>query len=556
MLLELNVKDIALVRKASVSFDRGLNILTGETGTGKSVIIDSAMLALGAKARSDVIRRGAEYAYAELVFGIEGELRGKLESIGIFPDENGLLVISRKILPGRSISRVNDETVTLSRLREIAGLLLDVYGQNEYYTLKDREKHLSILDEYMGAGTAGLKQSTAEAYTFYRKAAEKARGFSMDEQERARRIDLLNFEWNEINEADLKDGEEEELSQRFRKLNHARAILEYLNGAHQALEGCDTGRAVSELERAMHFDEGLAQIHAELLDAQSILDSVLSGISAYADELEVDDGVLAEIEERLDLIRRLELKYGQTIPDVLRYRDETASKLQEMQEYEEHKRLAEKELADAEGRLSELCAKLSRARREGAERLCAAVMDELRDLGFEKPQITMRFEKKAPSADGYDTAEFYAALNPGEDLKPLSEVASGGELSRMMLAVKTILAETDEMPTLIFDEIDTGISGRTAQKVAEKLDVIGMKHQVICVSHLPQIAAMSDVHFVIRKTEKDGRNVTEIERLDEAGSCAELARLLGGAQITKAVAENAAELRELAKAGKRKRRKT
>ena len=555
MLLELNVKDIALVRKASVSFDKGLNILTGETGTGKSVIIDSAMLALGAKAKSDVIRRGAEYAYAELVFGMDDRLGEKLRGIGVFPDENGLLVISRRILPGRSISRVNDETVTLSRLREIAALLLDVYGQNEYYTLMDKAKHLSILDEFMGESTEELRRAVADAYGLYRKAAARAESFSLDEQERARQTDLMNFEWNEISEAGLKEGEEEELSQHFRKLNHARTILECLNGAHRILEECDTGRAAADLERAMHYDEDLAGIHAELLDAQAILESVMNGISSYADDLDVNEATLAEIGDRLDLIRRLELKYGQTISDVLRYRDETAAKLQEMQLYDEHKQEAEKELAEVFRRLKDLCGKLGAARREGADRLCGLIMSELRDLGFEKPHIEMRFTEKAPSANGADEVEFYAALNPGEEPKRLSEVASGGELSRMMLAVKTILAETDDMPTLIFDEIDTGISGRTAQKVAEKLDVIGMKHQVICVSHLPQIAAMSDVHFVIRKTEQDGRNVTEIERLDEDGSRAELARLLGGAEITKAVAENAAEMRQLAQDGKRERRK-
>lgn len=554
MLLELNVKDIALVRRASVSFGEGINILTGETGTGKSVIIDSAMLALGAKAHAGIIRQGADYAYVELVFEVEDRLRDRLSSLGIEPDENGLLIVSRRIMPGKSISRINDETVTVAALRRAAALLLDVYGQNEYYTLMDRKRHLAILDEYMGAAAAGLKAETAEAYADYRKASKHYAGFELDEKERTRRIDLISFELGEIDAAELKPGEEEELAARYKKLNNARSILEHVNAACGILSGCDTGRAVSELEYAMRYDDELKSVYDELLDAQSVFDSVIADINAYADTLEIDETAIEEAETRLDLIRRLELKYGQNIEEILVYRDRIAAELDAMQDYDARKAEALKELELKTARLDKCCGKLSAERGKYADKLCRAIEKELRELGFDKPVFEMSFDRKTPSEDGFDDVCFTAALNPGEKPKVLGDVASGGELSRVMLAIKTILAETDDMPTLIFDEIDTGISGRTAQKVAEKLDVIGMRHQVICVSHLPQIAAMADTHFVISKTEQDGRNITNIEKLDEQGSAAELARLLGGAEITKAVTDNAHEMLRLAKLGKKKRR--
>ena len=554
MLLELNVKDIALVQKAQIAFGEGVNILTGETGTGKSVIIDSAMLALGAKARTDIIRQGAEYAYIELVFDVDAAQCARLKAIGIEPDENGLLIVSRKIMPGKSISRINDETVTAGVLKKAAELLLDVYGQNEYYTLKDKHKHLELLDEYAGERVIGLQNETAQAYNDYKAAVKEADRYQLDDKERARQTDLLSFELNEIDEAGLKPGEEEELALRFKKLNNAKKILEAVSLADGILSECDTGRAAAELEHAMRYDDGLKSAYDELMDAQSILNSCMADLRAYADGLELDESVLDEIESRLDLIRRLELKYGQSIDEILQYREHIAAELEDMKQYELNKEAAKLKLAKAEEQLYSSCETLSSQRKKEAESFCRAIEQELKDLGFEKPSISMEFKQRAPQADGYDDVCFESALNPGEKKKPLADVASGGELSRVMLAIKTILAETDAMPTLIFDEIDTGISGRTAQRVAEKLDVIGMRHQVICVSHLPQIAAMADTHFVISKAERDGRNITSIAKLDKQGSVAELARLLGGEQITKAVSDNAAELLELAQAGKRKRR--
>ena len=555
MLLELNVKDIALIKKASVEFREGLNILTGETGTGKSVIIDSALLALGGKVRGDMIRNGAEYAYIELIFSVDSEAKAdKLKALSVYPDENGEIIISRRISPKRSVSKVNDETVTLSKLSEITSQLIDIYGQNEFHTLMNKSKHLEILDEFIGDGELKEKEAVSSAYKEYKSAQAALNSFSMDEKERHREEDLLSYELNEIESAALKDGEEEELAQQYKKLNNARNILDYIGNAHRILEDASIERAVSDIESAMRYDEELKEIYDELLDAQAVLEAALKDIGAYADELDVDEQALKETEDRLNLIRNLEAKYGQTTKDIEIYKEKTEKRLTELQNYDDNRKKAKARYEEAEEKLIKACKALSKIRRTGAEALSSAITNELKDLGFEKALITMELSEKAPAENGCDEACFMAALNPGERLKPLNEVASGGELSRVMLAVKTILARTDDMPTLIFDEIDTGISGRTAQRVAEKMDVIAMNHQVICVSHLPQIAAMADTHFVIRKEEQEGRNITEINRLDEKGSCEELARLLGGASITKAVMENALEIKKLAAEGKKERR--
>ncbi len=555
MLLELNVKDIALIKKASVEFSGGLNILTGETGTGKSVIIDSVLLALGGKVRGDMVRTGAEYAYIELIFSVDDETRAqKLKELSVFPDENGEIIISRRIMQKRSVSKVNDETVTISRLAEITSLLIDIYGQNEFHTLMNKSKHLEILDEFTGADGLRQRSIVSESYREYKSALRELDSFSMDEKERLREEDILSYELNEIENAAVGEGEEEELSQLYKKLNNARNILDYIGSAHRILEDTAVEKAVADVESAMRYDEELKQIYDELLDAQAVIESAVKDISSYADGLDVDEYTLKETEDRLDLIRNLKAKYGQTTEDIRNYKEKTEKRLDELKNYDDNRKKAGKILEEAEKKLRADCAALSKIRRQGAEKLGRNITAELKDLGFEKAVVSMDVREKEPGENGCDEVCFMAALNPGESLKPLNEAASGGELSRVMLAIKTILARTDDMPTLIFDEIDTGISGRTAQRVAEKMDAIAGSHQVICVSHLPQIAAMADTHFVIKKEEEDGRNITEISRLDEKGACEELARLLGGASITKAVMENALEMKRLAGEGKKKRK--
>lgn len=548
MLLELNVKDIALIKKAEVLFDRGLNMMTGETGAGKSVIIGSALMCLGGKVKGEVIREGAESAYIELVFSVDNEEKAeKLRSMGIDIPEDNVLIMSRKLGRQRSVSRINGEAVSLSELRDAASLLIDIYGQNEYHTLLDPKKHLEILDSYMGKSAISEKEAVADAYKAYVSAKRKCESFTLDEQAREREAASCEYEIDEIDRAQLKKGEEEELAAFYRKLNNSKSILETLGKAYSIISEAGIQDAISAASSAVRYDEGLRDIYSELLDAQSILSDAENEISSYVSSLELSDDALRETETRLDLIRNLENKYGRTYEDIMEYRNRRNEKLSELVSYEERKTESEKELKKAEEKLRSAAASLSGIRKKAAVNLCGEIKNEMLELGFEAVRVELLFSEKEPSADGTDSVSFMVSLNPGEPMGPISHVASGGELSRLMLSIKTVLAGTDDIPTLIFDEIDTGISGRTAQKVAEKLDIISKGHQVICITHLPQIASMADTHFLIEKNEEEGRNVTRIRKLTDEEAVSELARLLGGAMITEAVYKNAAEMKKMAK---------
>ena len=555
MLLELHVKDIALIHDITVTFGAGLNILTGETGAGKSVLIGSVLLALGGKAKTDLIRKGAESGLVELVFTVdetETDKRERLLALGFEPEE-GILAISRRITPLRSISRINGETVTLQKLREVSELLIDLYGQNEHQTLLNPVRHLQILDDYLGEKAEPLRTEVQAAFRAYQAAVRETQSFRMNEQERLREMEFAAFEVNEIEAAAIKPGEEEALSRAYRRMNHAKAVAERIDHACGILDDLPLSAALSDVQDALTHDDGLKPVFDQLCDADSILEDARHALQAYADSLELDEQSFRETEERLDLIRNLEAKYGQSTEQIEAYRDSRKKRLEELTRYEEDKQRARAKQDAAKKFLIEACRRLTELRKTGAKALAAQIRKELLDLNFDSVQIELRLSGKVPGENGADEAEFYAALNPGEMMKPLAEVASGGELSRVMLAVKTVLAATDQIPTLIFDEIDTGISGRTAQQVSEKLSAIAKTHQVICITHLPQIAAMADQHFCITKQESEGRNVTRIERLSPEASLEELARLLGGVEITDAVRKNAAEMRALAQEKKEER---
>ncbi|MDO4809064.1 MAG: DNA repair protein RecN [Eubacteriales bacterium] len=555
MLLELHVKDIALIREATVEFRDGLNIMTGETGAGKSVIIGSCMLALGGKARPDIVREGAESAYVELVFSVEKEAEPYFRDLGIDP-EDGTIVMSRKIAAGRSVSRINGETVSLKTLRDAAARLIDVYGQNEYHTLMDAENHLTILDAFLGSSIAAEKADVKAAYERFRSAEKVLASFDLDEEKKAHEIGLAEYEIAEIEEAGLVPGEEEELAAEYKKLNNSRNIIEYMDRAYRALSADAAGEALSMLESALRYDPELSGIRDELYDAQTILSDALREISSYVSSCDLSDEKLRETEKRLDLIRTLETKYGKTVDDVIGYGKKKEERLLLLRDYDENRKRAEAELLKAKEELCGACGRLSEKRKKGALVLCGRIRSELLELGFDSVNMELSFAEKEPQENGSDRVCFLTALNPGEKAKPLSEVASGGELSRVMLSIKTVLAKTDQIPTLIFDEIDAGISGRTAQKVAEKLAIISTDHQVICITHLPQIAAMADTHYLISKGELDGRNVTSIRELSGEEPVKELSRLLGGAEITESVMENAAEMKALADRKKEEKRKS
>jgi DNA repair protein RecN (Recombination protein N) len=549
MLLGLHVKNLALIERADVEFTDGLNILTGETGAGKSIIIGSVGLALGAKASKDMIRQGEESALIELVFSVDDERKqSALKALDIVPDEDHQVIVSKKITQTRSMSRINDETVTAARLRSVTSLLLDIHGQHEHQSLLHRHKHLEILDEYSRKETGELKKQTAESYGTYMALKEALSGFGLNEEERRREMDFLRFEIEEIEQAEFKDGEEEALAARYRKFSHGQRIAECMQTASQAADSDLIGRALKDVESVVAYDGELQNILNQLTDAESLLNDLSRSIGDYMNEMEFDEAEFKETEERLDLIRGLMAKYGSTEEAVKNSLMKKKERLAELEHYEE--RLEETKLAFAaqEKELSALCEQLSEARKQAAGILKEKIEQELEDLNFLHVDFQIEVRRlNGFSAGGFDEVEFLISTNPGNiPPRPLGEVASGGELSRIMLAIKTVLADTDDIPTLIFDEIDTGISGRTAQKVSERLCYIAKKHQVLCITHLPQIAAMADTHFEIRKAVEKGNTVTRIHCLSHEEQIGELARLLGGAEITEKVRESAEEMKRLA----------
>ena len=548
MLLELHVKNLALIERADVEFGEGLNILTGETGAGKSIIIGSVSMALGGKASRDSIRHGADYAYIELVFSVKGEDRLRaLRELDTEPTEDGLVIISRKITPSRSISRINDETVTAARLRQITGLLLDIHGQHEHQSLLYKSKHLEILDAYVKAQTQPAKKKMEEEYKNYCILKKRLSSFEMDHDARLREADFLRFEIQEIEEGNIKEGEEEELTARYRRFSHARRIAENLNEAYDSLQADAVTRALRSVEQVTEYDEALQSIRDQLYDAEAILSDAGREISAYISSMEFDEESWRQTEERLDQIHSLQNKYGASVLAIQASLEEKRKRLGELENYDAFREQTEKKLKISTDHLCRLCTDLSEIRKKASVELVKRIRSGLLDLNFLDVEFDMEFETLDHfTPDGWDEVQFLISTNPGQPMRPLKEVASGGELSRIMLAIKTVLADSDEIPTLIFDEIDTGISGRTAQKVSEKLSYIAGSHQVICITHLPQIAAMADIHFEILKSASEGSTATTIERLGREKSIRELARLLGGAQITEAVLKNAHEMKDLA----------
>ncbi len=552
MLLELQVKNLALIEQAQVEFGEGLNILTGETGAGKSIIIGSVNMALGGKASKDSIRQGADSAYIELLFSVGSDQQKEaLKAMEIFPAEDGTLIISRKILPTRSVSKINDETVTTAKLRQVTALLMDIHGQHEHQSLLDIHKHLEILDAYGKGKIASWKEKIRQEYQEYRNLKEKLSSMETGQEDRLREADFCRFEIENIEEAALKEGEEEELTARYRKLSHVQKIVEALSSAYKALESDSLGRAVRDVDQVAGFDEDLSPIRDQLLDLEALSNDLGRSIQEYMDSCQYEEGEFRQIEERLDVIRGLQAKYGPTIAQVFKVLEEKKIRLEELENYDEIREELKRKLSEAEKVLAGDCEQLSAIRKAAGKILAEKIKESLIDLNFLEVEFVMEFRQLDHyTMEGFDEAEFLISTNPGQPVRPLKAVASGGELSRIMLAIKTVLADTDEIPTLIFDEIDTGISGRTAQKVSEKLKEISRTHQVICITHLPQIASMADSHFEIAKSIKGKETVTNIRRLGKEESIDELARLLGGAEITEAVRKNAKEMKELAERAK------
>lgn len=563
MLAHLHVKNLALIEEIEVEFGPGLNILTGETGAGKSILLGSMQLILGGKTSKNMIRENAPYALVELLFQVENEkAAAALRELDIYP-EDGQVLLSRKIMEGRSISKINGETCTVGRMKEAAACLLDIHGQHEHQSLLYADKQLAILDAYGREAILPVKGKVRTAYREYRNCLRELQSMNMDEEQRNREAAFLEFEIKEIEKAQLREGEDEELESLYKKMNHARQIVDSLQLVH-ALTGYDNGegagetvgKALREISRVTAFDREITPMEEILGNVDSLLNDFNRELSAYLDGFSFEEDVFYEMERRLDQINGLKAKYGSHISEILAYQEVQKEKLQKLHRYEENYRSLKEMAAEKEEILEKLSDELSKIRKQYSRQLEEKVMDGLKDLNFQEVNFAITFSRKKNYTDnGFDEVEYEISTNPGESLKPLGKIVSGGELSRIMLALKAILADRDRIETLIFDEIDTGISGRTAQKVSEKMAVIGQHHQVLCITHLPQIAAMADSHFEIEKHLKNTETITQIHVLQGEDSIRELARLLGGARITDAVLENAREMKELAQVHKNTRLK-
>lgn len=553
MLLSLHVKNLALIEEEEVAFTDGLNILTGETGAGKSIIIGSISLALGARADKSIIRTGAEYALVELTFRVDNERQVQgLEKLGLAPEEDGIILIKRKILPTRSICQVCGETVPLRQLKEVGELLMDIYGQRENQRLLRSRAQRQAVDEYGGDEISGLLSRASGSFHRWRKLQDEWEGDDMDESARLRELDLLSYEAGEIEAAAVREGEEEELSREQRRLASFRKISEAADGAyHLTAEGGASemvGRACRELSSCAGLDDSLDALAGQLFEIDSLLSDFNRGLTDYVGELSYDPGRLSQIEDRLDVIRRLGDKYGRSVSDIREALAKRRERIEFLNVYEARRTALSKDLEKERAALEEACGELTLARQKAALAFSAAMKAALLELNFLQVEFSVRVEpdREHPGADGWDQVSMYISMNPGEPLRPLEQVASGGELSRIMLALKTVFAGKDDIYSFIFDEIDTGISGQTAWKVSGRMGRLSRDHQILCITHLPQIAAMQDSHYLIEKEAGEGTTSTHIRRLDGPQSDRELARLLGAGEVTAAALENAREMKRTA----------
>ena len=559
MLLHLHVKNLALIDEAEVDFTEGLNILTGETGAGKSILIGSINLALGQKASKSMIREHAEYAFVELVFEAGERTAEKLKQMDIFPDD-GQVIISRKLTGNRSICKINGETCTVSMVKQAAFYLLDIHGQHEHQSLLYPEKQMEILDAYGKEEIQKKREQVQKDYETYKALRKELEQYEIDKEQKKRQMDFLAFEISEIEDAKLKVGEDEELEAQYRKMINAKRITESLSEVYELTgyerEGSSEqiGRAVRQLSQVSELDDDLKGIYETLNDIDALLSDFNRELSSYLSGFQFSQEEFLETEERLNLLNHLKSKYGASIEAVLEYKQEKEEEYEAREHFEQNQAELKRKIEEQETVLQKQCECLTKSRKKWAKSLEKEIIEGLQELNFLDVAFEIVFEEKAEfSSNGKDSICFFISTNPGEPKRELQKVVSGGELSRIMLAIKTILADKDEKETLIFDEIDTGISGKTAWKVSEKMAVIAKSHQVLCITHLPQIAAQADSHFLIEKSVKELETQTKIWRLDEEKSVEELARMLGGESITETVLSNAREMKEMAQQQKNTR---
>lgn len=555
MLQNLHVKNLALIDECEVEFSDGLNIMSGETGAGKSIIIGSINLALGEKVPKEMLRDNEQTAFVELIFYVENDdVLEKLKEMEIeLAEGERTVILSRKITSQRAVGRINGEAVSVSKMKEVASLLIDIHGQHEHQSLLSKKNHLQILDEYAGSEMKELKIKLSAAYKEYRKLKEEFENSNLDAKERAKELSLLEYEANEIESANLVVGEDEELESKYRKFSNGKKIMEAVNGAYTCTGGeneCVSemiGRAVRELGMASSYDEEVAQLESQLMEIDSLLSDFNHEISAYISSAEFDEESFYELEKRLDEVNHLKSKYGNTIEEILDRLENNNERIAQLNDYDTYLNKLRDSMDKKEAELRKVSEAVSQLRRDKSVSLVEAIVEALRDLNFLDVKFEMNFELLSDyTSNGIDDAQFMISTNPGEPVKPLGKIASGGELSRIMLGIKTVMAENDRIESLIFDEIDSGISGRTAQMVSEKMNALGRNHQIICITHLPQIAAMADSHFLIEKSVENSSTSSNIYKLDEESSVNELARMLGGVEITDTVIESAREMKKMA----------
>ena len=557
MLASLHVKNLALIDEEEIIFSKGLNILSGETGAGKSIILGALHLSLGDKASKDFLRDADSEAFVEAVYLINDEQTKKaLRDLGVEPYDDEV-IMSRKITESRSVAKINGEQVPAAKMKEVGDILLDIYGQKEHQSLLNTHKHMEFLDEFAKNDIGDLKVKVAEAYKKYKALIQELEDARKSDVSKEREIVLLDHEINEIESAELKIGEDEELEDEYRRLSNFSKTMEYFQRAHEAMVG-DGGAsyalssAISDLRHIESIDEKAADLLSMLNDADSIISDFNRELSGYMEDTSFDAARFNEVEIRLNEINRLKDKYGPTVEIILEELKSRQDKKAKFESFDEYLSELKAKVDSATKELEALCEKLSDIRRKNAAELSKKMQKAMSDLNFLNSEFDVELKRLDHFTDkGFDEGQFVICTNPGEPLRPLKDIASGGEMSRIMLAIKTVLAADGGIDTLIFDEIDAGISGRTAQAVSEKLSTVASSHQVICITHLPQIASMADTHFLIEKSVENGHTISGIKKLMEDETIEELARMLGGSAITEAVLTNAREMKEMAKSYKK-----
>ena len=546
MLSLLHIENIAVIQCADISFDKGFNVLTGETGAGKSIVIDAISAIMGERAYRDMIRTGSTKA----------SVRGVFTQVPKLPwfQENGVeydpeTVIQREIyLDGKNVCRVNGSLVSVSILRKLGVQLINIHGQHDSASLFDENNHLILLDDF--SGNEPLRREYGEKYETYTQLQRQIASLTMDEGEKLRKMEMLRYQIQEIEKAKLTPGEDETLEQRRKLLQNSEKISDNLHDAVNAVYGGEDtdgaasllGEAERSLSRLSRFSEDFTELHQRVADLMYQVQDVAEELRSARDDLSYSADELEEIESRLDVIHRLRKKYGATCQDILDYKEKASQELDEIVFSDDHLERLKAQCEKAKEAAWEAAKRLRQSREAGAQVLSRQILSELAQLDMPKVQFQCQFSQTDLTASGADLVAFYMSANAGEALKPLSKVASGGELARIMLAMKNVLAQQDQVATLIFDEVDTGVSGRAAQKVAEKLRSVSQNKQVLCVTHLPQLAALATTHFLIAKEERDGRTYTSVTPLDKEGRKRELARIIGGANITETTLKSAEEM--------------